>query len=286
MDFGEGIRTVGVMSSELFAAIDALGRLLPCSAQGVQTADDLMPFLRKVYRQQQPPSSSEEDLMHYYISYTLTNALATVITQLKCGRRSMAVSSSSGRSTEQMVSVRQCQIVYTALEMMWMGGLGRTVVDLSGSNLLIPTREVPRSMLFAQPVVVQLVDSFLNNARSTRFSVKDVFAMTRCIEDIIFHELFSNLMLVRNLSRVLLSYLTLRHVLPQDEPLMTKVESQLSTILLSPYKTAAVTSLSSIAKGPTWLSAKVAETLTGILLSETGLQAVIAGYLSGKFLDD
>jgi hypothetical protein len=252
-----------------------------------------------------------------YLELVIHRFLARIVSIRKEMKQSMISRDSSSpnamsKSKENnhhdvALSVTQLKTVYSALELLWGIGLREYIRYLNISESLrleemIAIRNLPNSLLFNLFLFDQLqqkvTDDFTRSGHSALNEAR-FYIYLETLQEIVFDDLFSDLMLPRSMDRLVLSYFVLRYRL-KDKPVSLhdnyrnqsssssalisseSIDRLLSDLLNRPYKGLIVNRLRNFSKTGDVIRAEALSLLTQIVISENGVLAVLSGYLDGK----
>ena len=210
-----------------------------------------------------------------------------------------------------LISINHLRVIYTAVEILWCVGLQDFIYRVSG--LKLPASPIPKAQLVRSNVIKYLASSNCPDEITVGQQEKaihgrkivDAYRATNLIKQVIFNDNFSNIMLCRNLDRVILAFISLSDFsstyrisnssseetlsrfsdAAEDHSglLIADADAALKDIVSSPFKATVVTKLRVFSKGPAYIRSRASRMLTEVLLSESGgLEAVLVGYLAGN----
>ena len=188
-------------------------------------------------------------------------------------------------SNVPVLSVQQLRVVYTSIEILWNWRIKPEVAHLG--NFELPIQPLPNSILITAKAYKQSTDHHVIQP-----SLTELLRLTMVMKRVITNEIFSGLMLPRNLDRVLVTLFLLAfatNTLPSAsistgdiETVRASAQTEIDSLKSSAFLPMVVTKLRSFTRGPAWLRDASLRLFSDILQGEGGLEVVLSGYLEGE----
>lgn len=232
-------------------------------------------------------------LQHHIVTVLVPNLLSTL------DKLVLELGAEETRNPgKPLLSVQSLRVVYTSVELLWQWGMASTL------QAIVP-EYTPSVLSFPNALLVpkRTIDYVNTQLAASVVSVQSFHRLASSITAVICNDLFSGLMLQRNLDRVLYSFLVLSnsdkiHAFPNDNitgasatgtemgtlaDISSHAAVSLRYLYEGPFASVVVSKLRSFTKGPAWLRDASCTILTRILQGQRGVETVLSGYLDGEY---